>query len=711
MPDNDEPATSKERLVQLLHDLRGAKENAAGCPLTLTEIAKRIHARRCRIYKPGDLTPRPKKPPAVSTLWGVFNGVRTSPELVYDLVRELGGTHERGLRAQELVELIRANPAARPRQKQGDIAGPRGRTLDAVVACLNAARSRGTETAGKDKLRLAAEIALGRAIARYATSDGRIALAGPLLRPDGFLAQSEIAGILAAALIGRDTDPHPLGQAWAEAFLAGTRVRDLTQDAVDLLGYIRNEGGQLKPLRALRSAAGPHEPARPALDDEPESGKRTTATALEQAASKVRAELAGVARMMPAGAAMRDLPPRVRVHLYDQTALMTAATEGFTGREFVFRRLTEFIEQDGSGYCFVQAYPGVGKTALLASFVVAHPHYARHFNVLTAGVTSPDRFLKNICAQLIGTYGLPYDRLPGRAAYDNGFLVEVLDRAAHAAGRQKVVVVVIDALDEALTRGRLPGVNPLYLPRSLPDGCRFIVTVRKDTDGWEPTLDPGCRSVPVLIDEHGQENMDDVRAYIRSRAEQEGVRAYLWSRRLSVEDFAGILAEKSEGNFMYLRHILPEYEEHGALTDGELAKLPVGLVRYYKDQVERMKGADVDAWFTLRFPVLTVLAKARRPLTVAEITVLAGQDSTHRVLSVVREWLQFLVPVQVTRDGGPRTGYRIFHASFKEFLLKETEEAAQAGTDVGKVRDLDDEARRRFLDDDLDENDESGQDG
>ena len=705
MPDDDEPATPEERLVQLLHDLRGAKENATGRPLTLMEIAKRIHARRCRTYRPGDPTPPPKKPPAVSTLWGVFNGARTSPELVYDLVRELGGTHELGLRAQELVELVRANPASPPRQQQAETASPCGRVLDAVATRLSPARPRGTR-ADKDRLRLAAEVALGRAITRYATSDGRIALAAPLLRPDGFLAQPEIAGIIAAALIGRETDPHPLGQAWAEAFLAGTRVRDLTQDAVELLGYMHNEGGQLKPLRGLRPAAGPHERARPALE-EPESSKRATATALEQAAGKVRAELAGVIRMMPAGAAMRDLPPRVRVHLYDQTALMAAATEGFTGREFVFGRLTEFVEQDSSGYCFVQAYPGVGKTALLASFVAAHPHYARHFNVLTADVTSPATFLKNICAQLIGTYGLPYDRLPDRAAYDNGFLVEVLDRAARAAGSRKVVVV-IDALDEALTRGRMPGVNPLYLPRSLPDGCRFIVTVRKDTDGWEPALDPGCRSVPVLIDEHGKENMDDVRAYIWSRAGQEGIRAYLWSRRLSVGDFAGILAEKSEGNFMYLRHVLPEYEEHGALTDGELAELPIGLVRYYKDQVERMKGADVDAWFTLRFPVLTVLAKAPHPLTLAEITVLAGQDSTHRVLSVVREWLQFLVPVQVTRDGSPRTGYRIFHASFQEFLLKETREAAQADTDVSKRRDLEDEARRRFLDDDLDEDDENG---
>ena len=67
---------------------------------------------------------------------------------------------------------------------------------------------------------------------------------------------------------------------------------------------------------------------------------------------------------------------------------------------------------------------------------------------------------------------------------------------------------------------------------------------------------------------------------------------------------------------------------------------------------------------------------------------------------MIREWLQFLVEVPVTRHGQPRTGYRIFHASFQEFLRKKTKEDAQADTDAHDL--LEEEVRQLFFDDDED---------
>ena len=683
----------------MLHDLRARQEASSG-PQTLKQIAARIHKNRCDAYRRGAAPTPPGKPPGIATLWGVFNGARTSPGLVYDLVLALGGSPQRGQYAQTLVEATRESQASPPRRKSAAAEGTFGSVTDAILARLPPDPSRGTVPADKDKLRLAIEIALGRAVIKYAWSNAMTGLAVPLLRPEGLLAGPAVAEILAAALTGRGTDPRTFGAAWAEAFLAGTRIRDLTQDASEFIGYVRDEGGKLKPLRRLWPAHGPDTPgpARTAdanqSGDEAIGGGKTSVNALRQAATTVRAELADVTRMLPSGTAIRNLPPLVRVNLYDQTELMAQATRGFTGREFVFKPLTEFIEQKRVGYCFVKAYAGVGKTALLSSFAAAHPEYARHFNVLSGDVTSPAAFLKNICAQLISAYGLPFDDLPDRATYNNAFLVELLERAARAArGRQ--VVIMVDALDEA-EPPRLSGVNRLDLPSSLPDGCRFIVTVRKNADGWAPRLDPGCWTAEVDINERGDDNMNDILAYITSRRDQQGIKGYLWSRGLSIEDFAGTLAEKSEGNFMYLRHVLPEYEKGGSLIEGELAELPEGLVRYYEQQVARMRGADEDAWFTLRLPVLTKLAQARRPLTLAEITVKAGQHDANRVRSVLREWLQFLVKAPVTRDGSERDGYRIFHASFKEFLLDLTSEAAQAECDL---RGLGDELWDRYRDD------------
>ena len=489
--ESGDPDAPKERLRHLLSELREAKRaKRGGGSLSLKVIADLTYDMRRRTILPGEAPPTEdelRSGLSDATLSGVFNGKASNPGLVYDIARALGGDIYLAREAKRLTglirakaEQIRANEKATPRKQPPSSAA----VIDSVLFHLPGQNQPATRRANRERLRLAVEIALGRAIIRYATKNGKTSLAGPLLNPVGFLADPGPAGIIARAMTGDGTrDAAELGQAWADAFLGGTRTRDLVEDASEFIGYIRNESGLLAPLHDFSPAAGSD--TTRGFADEPTAARSATLKALEQAASEVREELADVTRPVTAGTGdeVRDLPPLIRTHLYDQTSLIAAATRDFTGREFVFTALRAFIEQDKSGYCFVRAYPGVGKTALLSSFALAHPGYARHFNVLTAGVNTPDAFLKNICAQLIGAYGLPYDRLDDRAAYDSGFLIELLDRSVRAAGTEKVVVLV-DALDEARTP--VGAENPLYLPSWLPDGCRFIVTVRKGVPGWEP---------------------------------------------------------------------------------------------------------------------------------------------------------------------------------------------------------------------------------
>ena len=111
-----------------------------------------------------------------------------------------------------------------------------------------------------------------------------------------------------------------------------------------------------------------------------------------------------------------------------------------------------------------------------------------------------------------------------------------------------------------------------------------------------------------------------------------------------------------------------------------------------------MHGPDEDAWHDLRLPVLTALAMALAPVTAAELADRAGLRSTTRVLALLEEWMQFLVRVEVTRDGRPRTGYRIFHASFHEFLREKARDIAKTERERSKL--LADQARHLFLDED-----------
>lgn len=680
-----------QELAALFAELRARKEERDG-QLELKQIAAAVHQRMQAVKVQGLLAAR-DKPYSVSHLSGVLNPERPrtpSRTLAYYLVSVLGGNPQQARLAVELVRQSQAQPPRPPTDRPQAVVPLLAPAVDAVMQHLPGRGRPGGRGSGEQSVRMAAEIALGRAITRYATSDGKEALAVPLLRAEGFLASAEVAAGLAEVLTGGDvSSAEDFARRWGEAMPGRKGGRDLTEDARELLGYVRAEGQQLAPLRRLRPAgpqAGPRSRPWSSMD---------VAIGMKEQLSGLREELASLAiQAARLGEATRDLPPRVRVQLYDQTPLILRSSNGFVGRQFVFTKLSEFIERERSGYCFVLARPGIGKTALLARLLLDEPGYIRHFNVLTDEVTTPAAFLKNVCAQLIGAYHLPYDELPERAAYDNGFLTELLERSVIASPHRKVVVVV-DALDEAQVRGRLPGTNPLYLPRALPDGCAFIVTVRTDAPAWRPYLEPECARDEVPIDERGNENMDDIREFIRSQSAGQGIGRYLESHGFDLDQFIGHLAAKSEGNFMYLRHVLPAIEAGGYLADRDIADLPAGLTEYYADQLERMKGTDDEAWFSWKRPVVTALADAGQPLTIREIATAAGVRDMARVAAIVREWLQFLDGVPVTRDGRGTRAYRIFHASFKEFLLQEVGNAAE----MDMMDRLHREARHRFTDD------------
>jgi hypothetical protein len=688
--EDPEPRSPEQQLGALLAGLKAAKEAREGETLQLKQLAAAVH-RQMRADKTGHLSAGRDRPYSVSHLHGVLNSEkpsRPSPALAGHLASVLGGNEFQVREAVQLATRMRNKP--RPPRAAGPRAAapPLAAAADAIWQHLRGQKRPGEPGPGR-YARMAVEIALSSAVAQFAMADGKAALALPLLRPDGFLTRSEVARELAEVMRSGDLGfAGVFGQRWSEAMLAAAGGRDLTEDARELLGYLRAEARSLAPLRALvpaGQAAAPDSPPRTSLD---------VAVGPQEQLSRLREDLAGLAAAASRGIgdATRDLPPRIRVQLYDQTGLILRSSKGFVGRDFVFTQLRDFVGRARSGYCFVQAHPGVGKTALLAHLLMNEPGYIRHFNVLTDNVTTPEAFLKNVCAQLIGAYRLPYEELPDRAAYDNNFLTELLERSV-TAKRDSKVVVVIDALDEVQTRGQLPGTNPLYLPRALPDGCLFIVTVRKDAPGCRPLLDPECAPTDVSIDERSQANMDDIREFVRVRTAWPGIRTYMGAHGFDADQFIGHMADKSEGNFMYLHHVLPQIEAGGYLADRDIEQLPAGLTAYYSDQLKRMKAADDEAWFSWKLPVITVLANAEAPLTIREIAERAHVRQRARVVALLREWLQFLDVAPATRDGHP---YRIFHASFKEFLL---DEVSGGESELELMDRLHREANRHFVGD------------
>lgn len=88
---------------------------------------------------------------------------------------------------------------------------------------------------------------------------------------------------------------------------------------------------------------------------------------------------------------------------------------GFRGRDFVFIEIGRFLADAGhsSGYFVLLGDPGIGKSAILArlfedsgQITEGDGDFIFHFNIALQGINTPRQFIGNVCAQLIGRYGL-----------------------------------------------------------------------------------------------------------------------------------------------------------------------------------------------------------------------------------------------------------------------------------------------------------------
>jgi AAA ATPase domain len=359
-------------------------------------------------------------------------------------------------------------------------------------------------------------------------------------------------------------------------------------------------------------------------------------------------------------------PLATHLRVLDFEQLVKDRTEHFVGRDFIFRAVDELLQDDEfrSGYILIRGEPGIGKTALLAQLVKTRG-YVHHFNIAPQGIRSTRTFLANVCAQLIVRYQLDHPTLPPEATEDSAYLSQLLNEATNKRAGEPVIVLV-DALDEAEDVGLAPGANRLYLPQVLPEGVYFVLTSREQIDY---RLDVGRREDLYLRDDDPQ-NLADVRAYVRgfldAHPEMEG-RVAAW--KVSGEEFVERITDKSQGNFMYLVHVLDDIRT-GTLspeTIDRIEDLPKGLREYYERHWRTMRDQDQQRFETIYEPILRLLATVREPVAVANVEEWTKIEPA-RVRDVIRDWRPFL---NEQPDPSGEKLYRVYHASFQDFLAEE----------------------------------------
>ncbi|HBL11514.1 MAG TPA: hypothetical protein DD379_08930, partial [Cyanobacteria bacterium UBA11162] len=387
------------------------------------------------------------------------------------------------------------------------------------------------------------------------------------------------------------------------------------------------------------------------------------------------AEIKGLLQRIDQQLVMSSPPP---VPLQFQS-LIDDKTEGFVGRDFVFKAIEEFLQEQPNGYFIIEADPGVGKSAILAEYV-RRTGCVAHFNVRSQGINRAEEFLKSICIQLIERYQLPYEvPLHPDNTRDGNFLARLLNEISTKCRDVTCnvsTVIAVDALDEVELDSQARGANVLYLPASLPNGVYFILTKRPI-------------SLPLVVNkshvfnvmDYQAESLEDVQVYIRQRTHESLLlQEWIASRELTIEEFVIRLGEKSDRNFMYLRYVLPGIEQ-GEYNDLSIENLPKGLEQYYYQHWERM-GMTAKPLPRTKIKIVYVLSEALKPISCELISQFVNEDE-FTVQEVLEEWEQFLREQEI--EGQIR--YSIYHASFQDFLHRR-EIVKKAGVTIQGINAL-----------------------
>lgn len=496
--------------------------------------------------------------------------------------------------------------------------------------------------------------AIGTALQRYAIGP-RLMLARPFIEKEGLLTDPEVSEEFAAVLrFDRQPNTQLIGEKWQSALEEPPKWRDFAREAEILLEYFENE---LKNTEVFR----------PVFQAKSLNAIEINSAIAADSLKNVEQQLISIAELMDArfGDLSRHFlnsPASIRDEIRDFTRYIEEKTRSFVGRQFVFDAVKQFINNNSRGYFFVRGDPGIGKSALAAQMVKTNG-YLHHFNIRSEGINKAADFLKNICSQLIAVYNLDYATLPPEATQDGGFLGDLLDQVSKKLDGEKCVIVV-DALDEVDNAGLSAGTNLLYLPRVLPQNIIIVATARREELSLLIDI---SEQDSLFIEQDDAGNIADIQMYVEGQTPQRGIQAYIQRHGIDDELFIQHMVEKSQGNFIYLRMVLPEIET-GAYTDLELNNIPAGLNSYYEDHWRRMRQQNELDWFDYKLPVIVALTVVKEPVSIDLIADFSYIEDKRRIRAVLRDFDQFIFKTDVEYEGGTQRHYRWYHASFFEFI-------------------------------------------
>jgi hypothetical protein len=357
----------------------------------------------------------------------------------------------------------------------------------------------------------------------------------------------------------------------------------------------------------------------------------------------------------------------------DFTAFLEEKRRHFVGRQWLFDEIEAWSARGREPALLVKGDPGAGKSAIVAELIHRNPggrvlaYHCCQANV--SDTLQPGRFVRNLVAILVSRVTGFSSRLSAPAT--QGALAEadrdpvlafrraVLDPLAPPEGEKPGVrYLVIDALDEALAQKDGKTIVDVLVKEveHLPAGIRIVATTRKE----QAVLSRLAGLRALELDAQSPDNRKDIEDYIVTRLEDSELAVRLRGSGRSASEVQRVLANKSEGNFLYVQQALQGIERDTYDFDS-LDKLPPGLGGLYQGFFERHFPSATSYEDAQR--VLQVVTAAREPLTQEQIAGATRLDAR----KVVPGTLATLASYLSNREGR----YAVYHQSFADWLKGE----------------------------------------
>ena len=338
------------------------------------------------------------------------------------------------------------------------------------------------------------------------------------------------------------------------------------------------------------------------------------------------------------------------VWLRDRLAKLFARHTLFAGRDREIRMLDAFVADRSSGYAFVTARSGFGKSALLSNWIRSlesrGQHVCYHFISRTDGVADQDTTLRSLCQQLVHVHGLQGD-LPNSTQQLRSLYQALLTLSAPDGAP---LVVVVDGLDESV--GWDPQLGPDMFPNTLGPGVHVVFSGR-EMAGRDYLQELELASDKVLLVTLTTFGSGEIAHLLRAIGPT--------GQALAGDPvFLAACLERSEGDPFYLHYLALDVREGRIATIGDMQKQPKGLSAHldkWWDDVSRVAGEKAVS------DLLSYLLVARGPLSRLDLTDIDTKDALtgltfRRTLDLVRRYLV----------GGDEEGYTLCHPRFRDYV-------------------------------------------